>query len=110
MLLFICFFLGYNGVCVGGAYVEAQVSALLLSPALLPLFFSFLFSAVCSPLVVICSFFTLHVFICSAGDGYSLEHLVVRCCKERMLRHRFKQQQVYISIDVLDQKKKRYTP
>jgi hypothetical protein len=30
---------------VGGAYVEAQVSALLLSPALLPVFFdsSFLF-------------------------------------------------------------------
>lgn len=21
------------------------------------------------------------------GDGYSLEHLTVRCCKERMLRH-----------------------
>lgn len=31
---------GIYGVCVGGAYVEAQVSALLLSPALLPVFLS----------------------------------------------------------------------
>ncbi|KAL7955528.1 hypothetical protein V8C34DRAFT_244654 [Trichoderma compactum] len=96
-------FTGIYGVCEGDAYVEAPVSALLLSiwrhcQGFLLLFiffstthsyslFSFLgcmFLIPCNFLLLFFLFFFSFVFV---GDGYSLEHLTVRCCKERMLRY-----------------------
>lgn len=91
-MFFIYYFsFGIYGVCVGGAYVEAQVSALLLSLALLPAFFNssslFLFSVLCFS--IHCNFliFLLHVLFVLLATAIFLEHLAVRCCKERMLRH-----------------------
>lgn len=107
--LFIYF--GIYGVCEGGAYVEAQVSALLLSLALLPVSSSptfLLFSFLGCMFFIPCNFliFLLHVLSVLLAMVIVLGHLVVRCCKERMLRRRFKQQQVYINIACLGSKEK----
>lgn len=64
------------------------------SLALLPVSSSptFLFSAVCFSFLVISSFFFFMFSSLLLAMVIVLGHLVVRCCKERMLRRRFKQQ------------------